>query len=96
MRFSRSSSYLVKHKHIFYVRISVPQDLKSVLGKTEIRHSLRTAYLQDSRPKASRVAGELKQLFNFIRQSKKHMDQQEIQRLVDSLILESLNDIERD
>jgi len=45
MRFSRSPSYLVKHKHIFYVRVSVPQDLRPKLDRTNtVTHSEQLSY----------------------------------------------------
>lgn len=64
----RSPSYLVKHRHMFYFRVSVPADLRSVLGKTEYRYSLRTTYLRTARQKAMKMGSTAKIIFTGLRQ----------------------------
>ena len=36
-----SGSYLVRHKYGYYFRITVPEDLRPVVGLKEIRYSLK-------------------------------------------------------
>lgn len=97
MRFSRSPSYLVKHKHIFYVRVSVPQDLRLKLGRTEYRYSLRTALLREARGKSSRLATGILDLFQWMRTKKAmSMKQEQIQAIADNHIRTMLNELEAD
>jgi integrase len=68
-RFSSRSgpSYLIKHRSILYFRIMVPRSLVAILGRSEVRVSLRTAYLSEARPKAARFAILYADLFAWLK-----------------------------
>jgi hypothetical protein len=50
-KISKSPSYLVRGPYIFYFRVNVPRDLQALIGKKELRYSLKlvTSMRQDRR-----------------------------------------------
>lgn len=58
------SSYLIRLPSSYYFRIRVPPTLQSVVGKKEIRYSLRCGCLSEAKPKARLLAGRIQQLFS--------------------------------
>ncbi|NJB66840.1 hypothetical protein GGQ74_000480 [Desulfobaculum xiamenense] len=51
----KAASHLVNRRGVYHFRIVVPIDLRPVLGRNEVRRSLRTAFLQEARPRALRL-----------------------------------------
>ena len=54
---SRSPSYLIRNPHGYCFRMIVPKDLRRLVGKTEMRYSLKTGYLGEAKSKARLLAG---------------------------------------
>lgn len=48
-------SYLYRKRNIYYFRYVIPQNMRESLGGTEIRLSLRTAYVREAKPLADRL-----------------------------------------
>jgi len=63
----KSQSYLIQSKFGYHFRLSVPQDLRAVVGKTEFRYSLRTRSLAEAKIEARRMAGEIQRIFRRMR-----------------------------
>lgn len=64
-----SPSYLVLHRHVLYFRITVPADLRPMLGgKRELRKSLNTHSLKIARAKAIAYAAMLTDYFHRLRE----------------------------
>jgi Domain of unknown function (DUF6538) len=61
-KISKSPSYLVRGPYIFYFRVNVPRDLQALIGKKELRYSLKTGYLNEARQKAGYLAGQVQYL----------------------------------
>ena len=53
----KSQSYLILSKFGYHFRLSVPQDLRAIVGKTEFRYSLHTWSLAEAKSEARRMAG---------------------------------------
>lgn len=64
----RSPAYLSRNKHGYCFRIKVPDDIKSYVGKKELRYSLKTGYLGVAKTRARFIAGNVQMLFGAIRQ----------------------------
>jgi hypothetical protein len=45
----------------------VPGDLQKVVGKTELRYSLKTVFLSDAKYKARILAGQVQLIFQILR-----------------------------
>jgi len=45
----------------------VPVDLRNLIGKKELRYSLKTGSLSDAKPKARLVAGQVQWLFKKLK-----------------------------
>jgi hypothetical protein len=45
----------------------VPRDLQKVVGKSELRYSLKTGYLSVAKYKARILAGQVQRIFNYLR-----------------------------
>jgi len=66
---ARTPSYLIRNPHSYCFRMIVPKDLQSIVGKRELRYSLRTGYLSTAKSKARLMAGQVQLLFNELRRS---------------------------
>ena len=79
---SSHSSYLVKLPSSYYFRIRVPFPVQSLVGKKEIRYSLRCGSLCEAKPKARLLAGRLQQLFRnkhvMLELSKEQIEQSDL------------------
>ena len=63
----RSPSYLVRNPHSYCFRMMVPPDLKPLIGKKELRFSLKTGYLGLAKSKARALAGQFQSHFRHLR-----------------------------
>lgn len=70
---SGSSTHLFKQGHIFYFRMSIPEDLRKTLGQTEYRYSLRTGYLRIARMKANKLSAVVNSCFQQLRRGSEDM-----------------------
>lgn len=60
-------AYLVRTPYSYCFRYIVPADLREVVGKVEIRYSLKTGYLGKAKALAGELAGKVRRLFVDIR-----------------------------
>ena len=63
----RSPHYLVRNPHSFCFRVNVPKDLQRVVGRRELRYSLKTGYVGVARVKAQIIAAQVHQIFRCLR-----------------------------
>ena len=63
----KSPSYLIRNPYSYCFRIIVPETLRDIVGRREIRLSLRTGRLSEAKNKAGLLGGLFKQLFSQIR-----------------------------
>ena len=71
---SHSPYYLVRTARSCYCfRLTVPKDLREIVGKTELRYSLQTGFLGQAKQKSRFVAGQVQLLFGILRRGLKGM-----------------------
>ena len=89
-------SYLIRPSSIYYFRVIVPPDLRGVVGKKEIRYSLRTGFLSEAKYRALRMASFVQRLFREIRKGgiMSELSKAEIQKLIQAYMREVLEDYE--
>jgi hypothetical protein len=63
----KSPSYLVRTPYSYCFRMKVPLDLRDLVGKKELRYSLKTGSLSDAKSKARLVAGQIQWLFKKLK-----------------------------
>ena len=63
----RPPSYIIWTPHSYCFRLRVPIDLQGIIGKTELRYSLKTGSLRDAKTKARLIAGQIQRLFKRLR-----------------------------
>ncbi len=63
----KSPSYLLHNSHSWYFRMAVPPDLRPLIGKRELKYSLKTGYMGVAKSKARLLAGLCQNLFNDVR-----------------------------
>jgi len=81
---TKSPSYLIRNSFSYCFRMNIPKDLQSMIGKRELRYSLRTGYLSNAKSKARLLAGQVQQLFNELRRSQNRLMEltdQQIQKM---------------
>lgn len=88
----RAFSHLLLKRGIYHFRIAVPPDLRQRLGKGELRRSLRTGYLQEARPRATRLAATTASIFTALRKDRtmQELTDARIRELVDEWIRDAL------
>jgi hypothetical protein len=57
------STYLVRTPYSYCFRLAVPSDLQTLIGKKELRYSLKTGYLSVAKRKARYLAGVYQNFF---------------------------------
>jgi hypothetical protein len=57
---TRSPFYLIRNPHSYCFRINIPKDLQPIIGKKELRRSLKTRYLSVVKAKARVMAAIFK------------------------------------
>jgi hypothetical protein len=63
----KAPHYLVRNPYSHCFRVNVPNDLQRFVGKKELRYSLKTGYLSVAREKAQIIAGQVQQIFTYLR-----------------------------
>ena len=66
----KSPSYLIRNPYSYCFRIIVPETLRDIVGRREIRLSLRTGRLSEAKRKAGLMGGLFGQLFSQIRSNR--------------------------
>jgi integrase len=77
--------------------MAVPKDLQILVGKTELRYSLKTGYLGDAKYKARLLAGQVQRIFKHLRedvQSLSALSDEKIKELIDQFIKDYLAGLE--
>ncbi len=89
-RISRSPSYLIRNTHSYCFRIRIPQDLHNIIGKKELRYSLKTGYLGVAKSRARVLAVISHELFSKIREvlALSGLTDQDITRLINTYVRE--------
>jgi len=64
---TKSPDYLFRNPHLYCFRMGVPEALRDIVGRRELRYSLRTGRLSVARRKSRLLAGLFQQLFSQIR-----------------------------
>lgn len=80
----------------YYSRVFIPADLRLLIGRVEVRKSLRTVVYRDARILSSRWEGRLSELFTHLRCHGVSMTLEQIKKLVQSYISEELEEREVD
>ncbi len=93
------TSYTIRKNNILHFRMVVPKDIRGILGKRELRLSLRTGYVREGVKKAGRLAGVAQEAFDEIRKGSggdmAGLEPHQIQALVGEWLKEALEDDER-
>ena len=77
--------------------MNVPKDLYSLIGRKELRYSLKTGYIGTARYKARLIAGHVQQLFRFLRKEYRRLSElsdQKIQELAQQYLKEYIEGLE--
>lgn len=64
--YTKSPSYLVRNRYSYCFRMMVPAELQKLVGKKELRYTLKTGYLGVAKQKARFVAGQVQLIFRFL------------------------------
>lgn len=79
----------------YYSRVFIPVDLRSLIGRVEIRKSLRTTVYRDARILTGQWEGRLAELFTHLRCRAVSMTIEQIRRLVQAYIDSALEESEQ-
>jgi integrase len=93
----RSPHYLVRNPHSFCFRVNVPKDLQRVVGRRELRYSLKTGYVGVARVKAQIIASQVHQIFRCLRKGGRRLAEltdEKIQELVQQYLKKSIENLE--
>jgi len=88
---THSLPHVFRRNGLFYIRILVPQALRALVGKSELRYSLRTGYRAEACTRSGYVAARIKTLFRNLREhGMAEMTKADIRALVEQYIHESI------
>ncbi|NLZ16831.1 MAG: hypothetical protein GX087_03745, partial [Desulfobulbaceae bacterium] len=79
----------------YIFRLRVPVDLKPIVGKGELRYSLRTGSLRVAKLRTRSIAAYIQQLFMRLRSNMTELTQEQISQLVRQYIRETLSNDEK-
>jgi integrase len=94
---ARSPHHLVRNPHSYCFRVNVPRDLQGVIGKRELRYSLRTGYIGVARVKAQLIAAQVHRIFECLRKGGRRLadlTDEKIQELVQHYLKEYVAGLE--
>ncbi len=94
---NKSCSYLIRNPYSYCFRMVVPKDLQVLVGKTELRYSLKTGYLGDAKYKARLLAGQVQRIFRRLREdglALSALSDEKIKALIDQYIKDYLAGLE--
>ena len=95
--YSKSCSYLIRNPYSYCFRMVVPKNLQKLVGKTELRYSLKTGFLGDAKYKARLLAGQVQRIFKHLREdglSLSALSDEKIKALIDQFIKDFLVGLE--
>jgi hypothetical protein len=93
----RSPHYLVRTAYSYCFRASVPKDLQCILGKKELRYTLKTGYVGVARVKAQLIAAQVRKIFLCLRKGAMKVADltgNKIQELVQQYLKEYIQELE--
>ena len=95
---NHSPSYLVHQNSAYCFRLTVPPDIRPIVGIREIRYSLRTGFLGEAKSRARRMVGFAQEVFEKIRTGAymPELKDAEIQALLRDYFRETLDSDEHD
>jgi integrase len=94
---NKSPHYLIRNPHSYCFRVNVPKDLQRLVGKKELRYSLKTGYVGLARVKAQIVAAQVHQVFVCLRKGRRKLadlTDEKIQELVQQYLKEYIEGLE--
>jgi Glu-tRNA(Gln) amidotransferase subunit E-like FAD-binding protein len=93
----KSPHYLVRNPHSFCFRVNVPKDLQQLVGKKELRYTLKTGYVGVARVKAQLIAARVRQVFLCLRRGGRKLSDltdERIQELVNQYLKDYIEGLE--
>jgi integrase len=80
----RLPSYLISTASGYYFRVIIPLDLRPIVGRSELRYSVRTGFIGEAKHRALSMAGFTQRLFQSLRKGSKmrELSDAEIQKLI--------------
>lgn len=93
----KSPSYLVRNPDSYCFRMSVPEDLRQLVGKKELRYSLKTGYRKEARAKAFLLAGKVYIIFRALRKGGvglSNLSENQIQEIVKKYLEDTVKMLE--
>ncbi len=95
MGFSVSNpTYMYQSPSGYIFRLCIPCDLRSLVGKTEFRYSLRSGVLRVAKHRARSIASYIQQLFMKVRSNMTEFTKEQINQMVLDYIEQTLADDE--
>ncbi len=92
-----NSSYLLQKSSGHFFRYQFPKDIKPLVGKSELRYSLRTGNLSLAKSKAMIIAGRIKGIIRSIRKTgMSNLTPEQINTIIKKLIRDELEGDEHD
>jgi integrase len=85
---------MLRRKEHFTVRVHVPADLRSLVGRREVWRSTQTANRDEAKMRAALIRGHVTSLFVHLRRSSRHMSRDEIASLVHEYLSARLDEVE--
>lgn len=89
---THSPAYLVFQSSGYCFRFIVPEDLRPIVGKRELRYSLRTGFVSLAKERARRMAVAVNNLFSGIRKGgqMRELSEAQIKTLLAQYLKETL------
>lgn len=79
----------------YYLRVRVPTDLRDVIGRAEIKQTLRVQSHREAKTLARLKGAELERAYTQLRIGREAMDDRQLKRIADKLLAEILDNTER-
>lgn len=79
----------------YYLRVRVPTDLRDVIGRAEVKQTLRVQSHREAKTLARLKGAELERAYAKLRLGREAMDDKQLKRIADKLLAEILDTVER-
>lgn len=79
----------------YYLRVRVPADLRDVIGRAEVKQTLRVQSRREAKTLARLKGAELERAYTQLRIGREAMDDRQLKRIADKLLAEILDNTER-
>jgi integrase len=97
MPLAKSPHYLIRNPHSYCFRLNVPLDLQKLVGRRELRYTLRTGCVSVARAKARSIAAHVQQIFACLRRGRRGMTElsdERIRELIQQNLREYIDGLE--